>query len=79
MAREKKPYDLPCWIDLVNKGQWFMVWEQNWVPLFTWRPALILNWPMERLDAVHWHVAVVKRPELADNCDFATLRYKYMN
>ena len=36
MAREKKPYDLPCWMDLVNKGQWFTVCDQNWVPLFNW-------------------------------------------
>lgn len=79
MAREKKPYDLQCWIDLVNKGQWFMVWERNWVSLFTWRPALILKWPQERLEAIHWYTAILKRPDLADHCDFGAIRYRFMN
>ena len=79
MAAAKKPYDLKCWVELVEKGQWFMVWERNWVELFTWRPALILKWPAERLDAVHWYVAVLKRPALANRCDFETLRYRYVD
>ena len=70
MAREKKPYDLQCWIDLVNKGQWFMVWERNWVPLFSCRPEFILKWPKERLSEMHWRAAVDANPSLAAKCPF---------
>ena len=79
MARAKKPYDLDCWVELVERGQWFMVWQENWVPLFTWRPDFILRWPKKRLDAVHWHVAINKKPTLAKQCDFESLTYKYIS
>ena len=74
-AGKRKPYDLNCWIELVEKGQWFMVWPENWTALFTWRPEMILRWPRERLDAACWHAALLKRPELAEYCDFASLQY----
>lgn len=73
--QDEKPYDLDCWVEFVEKGQWFMVWEWNWIPLFTWRPEFILQWPKERLTTQHWLTALLGMPELAEHCDFTTLDY----
>jgi len=70
MAIREKPYDLDCWVEFVEKGQWFMVWEENWIPLFTWRPGFILLWPQERLSEACWQAAVNADPALAERCPF---------
>ena len=50
--------DLDCWVEFVDKGQWFMVWECNWAALFSQRPEFIRLWPAELLRREHWLAAI---------------------
>ena len=62
--------DLDFFTECIDKGQWFMIWKQNWAKLFEHRPEWIKYFPKDLWEEEHWRAAVKALPELAAECPF---------
>ena len=69
--------DLDFFTECIDKGQWFMIWKQNWAALFEHRPEWIKHFPKELWDKEHWYAAVKTLPELAAECPFELKEEKF--
>ena len=62
--------DLDFFTECIDKGQWFMIWKQNWAKLFEHRPEWIKYFPKDLWEEEQWRAAIKALPELAAECPF---------